>query len=663
MQSFIRTHSKKFLAILGVVLMVAFILPSQRGFLGESGSGYLVGRLGDKKVYNTDIHRAKQQWDFIEQSIVVLPQTAGGQMRTLANALSGHPAMSILAAQVQAHPELFYLLQQEADRSGIVVLPGDMDDQFKQRGFAVRLPNGVITPLEDVTDPQYAAAIRDALAALVKVERSLNRAMSAMKISRPLRDHEIARQLQQIQLELVDFTAADLLGQVPAPSADDLKKHFDMFAEFLPDEPPSARNPHGFGYKYPNRVTLQYLAVRHADVRAVVMATKTAHGWEVEAQKHYQRHYSQYQTTQPTTRPGMSSATPNTGPTTKPFEEVRDEIIDTLITPEINSRARGLQDRISSRLRDDYTAWHAKNPNPRTMASTQGATQPAAGAGSGDANDYGSFEYLQKLASEMEKQAGIRPVIASLNQYQTDKDLQAVEGIGLSMANQIPFPAYATQLAAEVVPEAERDKPIVLPLYKPSPILRDAAGSTYVFRLTGVLPSAKPQSMDEVADAVLRDWKIAHAYEMASKRAHELIDAAEKSSLASAATEAKVKSFSTGVFDSTSTSIENLSISPAALNKFRFDALGLLSTAATQPTAPPLRLIELPAQNRILVAQLLSAKPRIDTAALPMIDALVENELQNQMAEPIFKSWFDYNQVLARTGYQDQTERKSKSSS
>jgi len=165
----------------------------------------------------------------------------------------------------------------------------------------------------------------------------------------------------------------------------------------------------------------------------------------------------------------------------------------------------------------------------------------------------------------------------------------------------------------------ERGKPFVLPLFKPSPVLRDAAGSSYVFRLTGALPASKPGSIDEVADAVQRDWRSARAYELAMKRARELLEAARKSSLTSAAKESNLKATTTGQFDLMATTIEGVSLPPEALAKFRFDALGLLGTAATQPTGPALRLIELPIQGKIFVAQLLTAKPRIDTLALPMM--------------------------------------------
>jgi len=306
MTNYIRTHSKKFLAVLGVILMVAFILPSQTKYGDQSGSKYPVGHIGDRKVYNTDISRAKSQWEALERYIVISPEFTQNQIVPLAEALRRNPAFTMLTSEMTTHPELFYLLQEEADRSGIVVLPSDMDQEFKRRRFAVRLPSNVIVALEDITDQQFADGIRDAAAAFTRVEHSLNRAMYAAKISRPMREYKIARDFQQMQLDVVDFSTNDFLSQVPAPTPDDLAKQFEAFADTLPEAPPSTSNPNGFGYKFPNRVTLQYVGVRHDDVRKAVLASKD--DWDLQARKHYLRNPNRYAATQPATMPTTTAS-------------------------------------------------------------------------------------------------------------------------------------------------------------------------------------------------------------------------------------------------------------------------------------------------------------------------------------------------------------------
>ena len=43
---------------------------------------------------------------------------------------------------------------------------------------------------------------------------------------------------------------------------------------------------------------------------------------------------------------------------------------------------------------------------------------------------------------------------------------------------------------------------------------------------------------------------------------------------------------------------------------------------------------------------------------LPLIDANVELELSNQLNDPVMKTWYDFTQVAARTGWKDNTDLK-----
>src|SRR5437764_2079250 len=162
MTKFFRENNKKLLAIFGVVLMIAFVLPSgMKQFSG--GQRQLVGYLnGGKKVYSTDIGRAKAQWGILEHSLLILPQRSGQPIMTLVQALTngGSPEMRMLANQVQAHPDIYFLLQQEAENMGIRVSL-QQAEQYVKQGMAVRLSNGAAVDLDHVTDLQYRAEVVD----------------------------------------------------------------------------------------------------------------------------------------------------------------------------------------------------------------------------------------------------------------------------------------------------------------------------------------------------------------------------------------------------------------------------------------------------------------------------------------------------------------------
>src|SRR4051812_50131546 len=79
MTKFFRENNKKLLAIFGVVLMIAFVLPSgMKQFSG--GQRQLVGYLnGGEKGYNTPNRPAQTPWGVFGDKLLPMPPPAGGQ--------------------------------------------------------------------------------------------------------------------------------------------------------------------------------------------------------------------------------------------------------------------------------------------------------------------------------------------------------------------------------------------------------------------------------------------------------------------------------------------------------------------------------------------------------------------------------------------------------
>ncbi len=74
---------------------------------------------------------------------------------------------------------------------------------------------------------------------------------------------------ERISAAFVTFEADRFLDQAEEPTEKELQDQLNTFKDVLPGRP-TPENPHGLGYKLPARVQLEYLLVRHADVRAVV---------------------------------------------------------------------------------------------------------------------------------------------------------------------------------------------------------------------------------------------------------------------------------------------------------------------------------------------------------------------------------------------------------
>jgi hypothetical protein len=167
MTKFIRNNTKKLLALFMVILMIAFILPAGMKQFG-AGQRQLVGYIGNgAKVYNTDISRAKAEWEILQHYVMLSPQMTGGRPMSVLEAIaSTSQEMRTLANQVQAHPETYFLLQQEAENMGIRVTAQQAEQFFRQQNLNVRLQNGAIVDLDHVSGIPTREQIIDSVAAL-----------------------------------------------------------------------------------------------------------------------------------------------------------------------------------------------------------------------------------------------------------------------------------------------------------------------------------------------------------------------------------------------------------------------------------------------------------------------------------------------------------------
>src|SRR5262245_10940435 len=109
MYDFFRRYNKQLMAIFGVVLMIAFLMPTfQQG--QRMSDDRVIGTMGNAQVYQQQVHVAQEEWDFLSRYVVAHAQTTGpNQWQTI---LAGVPQS--LRMSVSENPAAYYLLQQEA---------------------------------------------------------------------------------------------------------------------------------------------------------------------------------------------------------------------------------------------------------------------------------------------------------------------------------------------------------------------------------------------------------------------------------------------------------------------------------------------------------------------------------------------------------------------
>jgi hypothetical protein len=642
MYSFFRKN-QKFVMVVMVILMVAFIIPT---FFdrGRGGRDAPIGKVGDEQVLQGQVKYAADEFEYLLRRVEIMEQDPPRPPFYLpavailaAHRMDRNPneALGSLITEMREKPDFYYLLQLEARRMGLTPTLNENDLQ----SLVIRTDDGRRIPFADSTDEDLNNRVRVFFAKLLMVQRAFLRACDTVKLSRPYLDFQIAASSQAIKCYVVDFLLNDYLSKVPDATPEQLQKHFEKFADNMPDMP-SETNPFGFGYKFPNRVKVQYIGVPRAEVARVVRASKPdPYDWSVEAYKYYSKHQGEFPATRPATTTAADALTLGpvaaTGPTTRPFEEVQEQIINQLIDAQVDRLLPQIVAEIRNKLAADFDTDRA----------------PAGGTATTNAsNKFHSFEYLQDLAKQIEARHKVTITVASINDsFKSAPDLRLLPGIGPVFQ----FAEQATTYAEAFVPESEKSRPEVLSLYEPSRAMVDALGNNYIYRIIEADPAHKPATLDEVKEQVAYDVKRAAAMELAKADAQKLLDQAKTVGLHPAAEQAGLKVIMTGPFSAmAATPIKDYTITTRSLRTFIQKTFALMALVDKKDGPKPVGLIELPADARVAVAELIAIESRMTPDMSPLYSTFLTQRMMYEYRAEIGDAWFNYDSLTQRLGYE-----------
>ncbi len=662
MYRLIQRHGKKIMAVMAAFLMVTMALPSFSRFGGGGGGADAVGKMGSDAITNAEVFHAHQAWELMSRTPFITAQQPDRADRSIAQVFL--PATAI--AQIREHPIMFLLLQKEAQKMSITV----SNDQL----------NGMIEniPTLKTGDPDRDDDLRAALSQLLLVRQAYERASSAIKITQPMIVQQLAAMGQSLTLNTVELNASQYTSKVPPVSPEQLKAQFDQFAGLLKGAI-YADNPFGFGYKFPDRVKIQYISTPRAQVRAFVEANtapgkpKDPYEWEVEAQKYYRQNQTEFATTQPaqttaaTTAPATTTAAASQ-PAIKPFTAVRDEIRTKLIDAATDRRMAQIQEKITGTLATDFAAWNS--------ATKGGTTLPSNLPHSSLGVPYDSIDYLQKLAAQIQSTFGILPSTQSIaNAWLTAEQLGALPGIGQAglsggAGQSLPFPHYIMGFTADFLPTEQRTESGVLQHFEPTRPMRDAAGVVYIARVSAADPTHKPASLTEVEQQVRADVISKAAYDLAKADATKMLEQARATDLKTAAAGKPIVKIGPMVRQP-GQPVPGLSLQRPASDEFLIDAFKLVSKSTTQPTAAPTTatatttapaiatagtgkpkaLIELESTGRIYVAEIADLQALWTNQSRGMEEAQLTMMLKGELDQRFSRDWFDFDSVSTRLAF------------
>jgi hypothetical protein len=624
MRKFIKDHQKKFLAVCMILLMISFAASS--GNRAQSRrSDMLIGQIEGKPIYASESQQAHAEWGILTRNILIParnPYTE--EMVKIPLAAKYFPTEII---QSDKASDLFMLLRHEAREAGVQANKDDVES----------IVTNHFEPPPGADETMMDDAAREAVTDLLLIEANFNRIAGNVKISQPERDHFLAEAGQAIQLRVVELTHSDFLAKAPLPTPQQAQAQFTKYANVIPGRP-DEQNPYGFGYRFSDGVKLQYLSVDIDDARKAVQATQSAYDWDVKARLYYLQHKEEF----PSTQPASSAIGPTSQPSVLPYSQVALEALNKLREPLVTKLMFDAQGRIISTMQSD---WRAYSQNPSTAAN------------------YPSYAYLQNLAKQIQAQYGM-----TVQTTQMDRDflslvqLDRLPEIGHTSNGRMDFAPYAMQLATAFFNHSDKAAALT-DLLQPAAPLKDIDGNIYIFRLTDARPAQAAPSLADVAPRVDADLRNQAAYKLAQDAAGPLLAATRNGSLITAASAMGKIIWITPPFSQGSVDLgKDILLSPGGEREFVRQAFGLLTQYNPDTNSHPARLIELPAEGKIYVAELLHVAPRWNQANFFNFSMEVAQELQQNQLTKLRAGWMQYDATVQRLDYKPDAAQKDSSS-
>jgi hypothetical protein len=671
MRNLFKKHGKTIFVILSAMLMITYISPLGR--TNTSRNDAVIGRIGDHKFMQHDLDLAKAEVNFMTHQLVILqrePAEPGQQPVGRWVPIIYLLQDTQLIQNLHADARLLMLLNYEASQNGLAATSDEVDQAANSAEFGIAQPDQRVVQIDE--DPDNAALGRLTLGSFLSMLNLSTAPAEMMRVSQPQIIDFLSGQYQVLTLRVAGFPASSELASVGKPTEQQLQKQFQGYADVQQPAPVTEQNPFGFGYGYPARVKLQYIEVPHSEIVRSVKSEKSDYDWEEAARAYYLKHPEDFiplvptsgpatqaprvlgPTTQATTRvstPPAAAAESSTEPVAqakpRPFDQVRQQAIQRVMAPEVDDLSARIETKVNSILQADWGAFVADRESGATTRPTS-VNVPL-----------DSEDYLPAIASRVQTEDGIICTVARFGSLMSTKQLNATKELrGLMGAS--------TTASMDVAGLIEANPP-GLEVDQPSEVMHDDSHSAYFVRFAQLRPPEAAGSLgeDDLRTTVAHDWQTAQAFAAANAAAQKLVDAAEKlpkNDLAAAAKSAKIELLTTTPFAIDDDPPPQLDISEPGAEQFRDGVRDLM--AKLNQKQPPIGVIAIPADQKVLAAQIMTVRPAISNLGQFFVSQIRGHQfVKSQLTrEQSFTDFFDLDHVMTRLHYADLTGRSKAAS-
>jgi hypothetical protein len=497
----IRKYNRWFMAVGGVILMVAWLIgPSTRG-LADLQRNKTIARLDGRKISALDQMEAGRDLDLLAGLAPGLPRALGMEEKDTTHWLlltreaedagligdsedgrnfADEVLQLVVQNQLQRDIQTYIQILQSKDPQGeirkmVEAYKANLPNFFHQRGLS--------------EDDGYRMLAR--AQGVFRMEQAYQ---NAARVSDRLAGKEARHERDAAIVDYVFIPASLTADQTPDPDQATLQAFFDKYKTLKPGE-----GEFGIGYLFPPRVKLEWLTLdRKAFEGAVVLDP-------VEVRKRYTQNRAKFPGEFAAERPNVEK---------EMIAEAADKAMQEAqlaIHAEILRATKGLDTQ--GKYKKLPPDWEERSPK---------------------------LEKIAQAVVDQVKQSGMTLPLPTgtvkAAQWLTEEDLAALPGIGRSSLQQgsarVPFTqiiSWTKELPGS--PQEQSPVPIQTGLMLAETPLSDQDGNRYFIRVLATRGESAPDNLDEIKDRVLKDYKTVQAFDRLKGRADELRDLAVKSGL------------------------------------------------------------------------------------------------------------------------------------
>lgn len=379
----LRKNNAKVMAVVVIVIMVGFVLGQYLMQLTRPGprlKDVMATYLDGVEITRSDLQQANQELDILATlradtflrvqdmqrlflgELLFADRSERGGSRQIINFIRRSVSqnkygisskdISSMYDRGRAPSTIYWLLlKEEAHRAGIRVsnadagrVLGDIIPQLYQAdrpGTTYREVAAVLMS-KGVPEKQVLSTFGD----LIAVLQYANLICANENVTIRQVKNLASREMETMDVEFVRIGAEFFKKSRPEPSEEELSAHFDKYREIEPATV-TAENPYGFGYKLPDMLRLEYVALKLDDVAKVVKAPT-----HEETESHYQKNKNLF-----TEQVPQNPDDPNSPliDRTKNYAEVVDTITEELLTQKIRSRTKAILRQAATMTEPDLT--------------------------------------------------------------------------------------------------------------------------------------------------------------------------------------------------------------------------------------------------------------------------------------------------------------------